>query len=488
VSLTYRLINWLHIVALACADAAMVYVAFRAALKLQQLRDSRTPPEWGLPAAAFSLQVATVAASLLVVFLFFKLYIRRRGVARIDLLFTLGQAILISFGVALAVSSLLGYDISRATLIWPTADQPRQVQLDLWRSTIVYWALLALGFIWLSRVSLDSLMREFRRRGFDTARVLIAGAGEAGQLVLDKIQHAPELGYRVVGFVDHNHLDNAGGRVPVLGHPEDIPRLVDEHRVSEIIVAASELSQRERLHLVSRLAGRQVNIKIVPDIFEIMASEVTTSDLSGLPMMRVRDVALRGWNLRLKRGLDLVVSVLALIFLSPLLLFIALLVKLTGRSGPVFFVQERVGLDGRPFYLVKFRSMRPDAEAATGPVWASPDDDRKTRLGAWLRRWSVDELPQLVNVLAGEMSLVGPRPERPHFVNIFKDTIPRYADRHNEKAGVTGYAQVNGLRGQTSIEERTKYDVYYVENWSLAFDVKILLKTIGTVFRDKHAY
>ena len=487
-NLTYRLINWLHILVLACTDAAMVYAAFRLALRIQRLRDNRTATDWGLPASAFYLQIATVAISVVIVFVFFKLYILRRGLARIDLLFTLGQAVLIGFGLALAASSLLGYELSHSTLLYTGGEQPRVVDLELWRSTIVYWALFALGLIWLARTLIDAIIRSFRKRGFDTARVLIVGAGEAGQIVLEKIQHAPELGYRVVGFVDNAlYLDRVAG-FPLLGPVADVPRLVEEHRVSEIIVAAPELSQRERLDLVSSVAGRQVNIKIVPDIFEIMASEVTTSDLSGLPMMRVRDVALRGWNLRLKRALDIVVSVATLISLAPLLVLIALLVKLTSREGPVFYVQDRVGLDGRPFQLVKFRSMRPDAESGTGPIWASPDDDRRTGIGTLLRRWSLDELPQLVNVLAGEMSLVGPRPERPHFVEQFSRQIPRYADRHNEKAGVTGYAQVNGLRGQTSIEERTKYDVYYVENWSLAFDIKILLKTIGTVFRDQNAY
>jgi exopolysaccharide biosynthesis polyprenyl glycosylphosphotransferase len=342
--------------------------------------------------------------------------------------------------------------------------------------------------IWIGRLSLDGLLRYFRRRGYDITRVLIVGAGETGQIVLEKIQHAPELGYRVVGFVDNNHYQETVSGVPVLGRPEEIRRLVDQHGVGEVVVASSEFSQRERLALVSSLAGRNVNVKIVPDIFEIMASEVTTSDLSGLPMMRVRDVALRGWNLTLKRTLDVVVSAVVLVAIAPFLLLLALLVKLTSRDGPVFYAQERVGLDGKPFYLVKFRSMQPDAERRTGPVWARPNDERRTKLGVWLRRWSLDELPQLVNVLVGEMSLVGPRPERPHFVRQFSAQIPRYADRHNEKAGVTGYAQVNGLRGQTSIEERTKYDVYYVENWSLAFDLKILLKTIGAIFRDRNAY
>jgi exopolysaccharide biosynthesis polyprenyl glycosylphosphotransferase len=484
----HRLINWLYAMALAAADAAMVNLAFRLAAKLQRVRDIRTPPEGNVPASAFGPQILTVAAAVVIVFVFFKLYIRRRGLARIDLLFTLGQAVLVAFGAALAASSLLGLEPSRATFNLPGADQPRWIVADLWRSTIVYWAFFTIVLIWIERMAMDSMLRILRRRGLDTSRVLIVGAGESGQIVLDKIVHAPELGYRVVGFVDDTSRADAVGGVPVLGRVSDVPRLVEVYRLSEIIIAAPELTQRDLLELVTSVARRAVNIKVFPDIFQIMSSEVTTSDLTGLPMMQVRDLALRGWNLRLKRALDVVVSSAVLVFISPLLILLALLIKVTSRDGPVFYVQERVGLDGKPFQLIKFRSMRPDAEDGTGPVWASRDDPRRTRFGALIRRWSLDELPQLVNVLAGEMSLVGPRPERPHFVDQFSRRIPRYAERHNEKAGVTGWAQVNGLRGQTSIEERTKYDVFYVENWSLAFDIKILLKTIGAVFRDKHAY
>jgi exopolysaccharide biosynthesis polyprenyl glycosylphosphotransferase len=488
VTLTLRLINWLYAMALAGADTAMVYLAFRLAAKLQRLRDTRTPPEGNVPAGAFEPQIFTVAAAVIVTFVFFKLYIRRRGLARIDLLFTLGQAILVAFGAALAASSLLGVEPSRAIFNVPGAQQPRWVTAELWRSTIVYWAVFAIGLIWLERMAMDSLLRILRSRGLDASRVLIVGAGEPGQIVLEKIAHAPELGYRVVGFVDDSSTAEAVGGVPILGRVGDVPRLLEAYRLSEIIIAAPELTQRQLLELVTSVARRQVNIKVFPDVFQIMSSEVTTSDLTGLPMMQVRDVALRGWNLRLKRALDLLISSTVLIFISPLLLLLALLIKVTSRDGPVFYVQERVGLDGKPFQLIKFRSMRPDAEDGTGPVWASRDDPRRTRLGALIRRWSLDELPQFVNVLAGEMSLVGPRPERPHFVDQFSRRIPRYAERHNEKAGVTGWAQVNGLRGRTSIEERTKYDVFYVENWSLAFDIKILLKTIGAVFRDRNAY
>jgi exopolysaccharide biosynthesis polyprenyl glycosylphosphotransferase len=218
-----------------------------------------------------------------------------------------------------------------------------------------------------------------------------------------------------------------------------------------------------------------------------MASEVSIDELCGLPLLTIRDVALRGWKLTLKRAVDVVFSSVALVVLSPFLLLIALLIKLDS-PGPVFYCQQRMGLDARPFYMLKFRSMQADAEVSTGPVWAKPDDPRRTRLGAFIRRFSIDEFPQMINVLWGEMSLVGPRPERPVFVEQFKQQIPRYMDRHREKAGLTGWAQVNGLRGDTSVTERTKYDLWYIENWSLGLDFKIMLRTLFRVLTDRNAY
>jgi len=258
--------------------------------------------------------------------------------------------------------------------------------------------------------------------------------------------------------------------------------------VDEVIIALPQASHEELLEMISVCESARVAVRIFPDLFQIVASEVSISDLDGLPMLTVRDVALRGWKLAVKRTLDLCVSGLGLIALSPFMLLVALLIKLESR-GPVFYTQVRVGLDGKPFHMIKFRSMRPDAEQASGPVWATADDPRKTRLGSFLRATSIDELPQLINVLVGEMSLVGPRPERPVFVEQFRQVVPRYMERHKEKAGMTGWAQVNGLRGDTSIIERTKYDLYYIENWSLLFDLKIILRTIINVFRrDRNAY
>jgi exopolysaccharide biosynthesis polyprenyl glycosylphosphotransferase len=201
----------------------------------------------------------------------------------------------------------------------------------------------------------------------------------------------------------------------------------------------------------------------------------------------MRDVALRGWRLTVKRVMDVVGSAITLVILSPLMMFLAVLIKLDSE-GPVFFTQERMGLDGKRFMMLKFRSMRTDAEEETGPVWATANDSRRTRLGTVIRRFSIDEFPQFINVLLGDMSLVGPRPERPVFVEQFKQSIPRYMDRHLEKAGITGWAQINGLRGDTSIIERTKYDLWYIENWSVALDLRIIVRTILNLFIDRNAY
>jgi exopolysaccharide biosynthesis polyprenyl glycosylphosphotransferase len=402
----------------------------------------------------------------MVVFALRRLYIPRRGFGRVDLLYQVAAAVGLGWLGALSVT----------LLVYRFLEPPRLM--------LVYWALLSIGLVWLARSILDGLLREAHRRGRDLVRVLIVGDGEAAELVQAKIEAAPELGYRVAGFIGRSDA-----RVrPILGDLGSVAPVVLQHHIGEVIIASPGVSHPKLVEIVTSCTRQGVDIKIFPDIFELMAREVETSELTGLPLMRVRDVALRGWMRFLKRALDVSISWTALVLLSPFLLLTALLVKLTSPDGPVLHVQERVGLDGRPFQMLKFRSMRPDAEADSGPVWTVPDDPRRTRLGAFIRRWSLDEFPQLINVLLGEMSLVGPRPERPEFVAQFADLVPRYPERHMEKAGLTGWAQVNGLRGQTSIVERTEYDLFYVETWSLAFDIKIILKTLAAVIRHKNAY
>ena len=318
-------------------------------------------------------------------------------------------------------------------------------------------------------------------QGVGDDRVLLVGAGKVGLMILQKIITNPKLGFQVVGIIDNSRRRSVMN-VPVIGAIADIPRIIDEYAVDEVIIGLPESSHQEIVGIISLCEREKVGIRVFPDVFQIMASEVTIGDLGGLPLLTIRDVALQGWRLTLKRGMDVLFSGIGLVVLSPFLLFVALLIKLDS-PGAVFYSQERMGLDARPFRIVKFRSMRQDAEQQ-GPGWTQEDDPRRTKLGTFLRRFNIDEFPQLINVLIGDMSLVGPRPERPVYVEQFRQRIPRYMDRHREKAGMTGWAQVNGLRGDTSIAERTKYDLWYIENWSLTLDIKIILRTIVQTIAD----
>ncbi len=342
---------------------------------------------------------------------------------------------------------------------------------------------LAIILIWLIRMVQYRVHAWLHHLGVAPERVLIVGTGEMARAIQQRIARAPKLGYRVLGLVGEHSVEAS-----VVGSVADIGGLVRSTGASEIIIAEPALTHRDILDIVSKCDKEHVNIKVFPDVFQIMTSEAAIGDLDGLPMISIRDTALRGWSLRIKRTMDMVLSAAALIVLSPMMLATAILIKITSPGGPTFYLQERVGLDGKPFQVIKFRSMRPDAEAHTGPVWAGKGDPRTTRLGSFLRRWSIDETPQFINVLLGEMSMVGPRPERPVFVEEFSLRVPRYLERHKEKAGLTGWAQVHGLRGQVSIEERTAYDLWYVEHWTVWLDVKIILLTILAIMKGENAY
>jgi Undecaprenyl-phosphate glucose phosphotransferase len=294
------------------------------------------------------------------------------------------------------------------------------------------------------------------------------------------------MGYRVQGYLsDTVPLGEVVDGAPVLGRTTDLGRVIQATRADEVIIAISGRSSNEIFDIVALAEDTLVDIKLYPDAFQLITNnEVSVGDVSGLPLLSVKNVALDNpLNRALKRGLDVAFSALVLTLCSPILLLIAVLIRIDSR-GPVFFAQERVGLDGEPFPTIKFRTMRVDA-AELGN-WTTKDDPRVTRLGAFLRRYSLDELPQFMNVLRGEMSVVGPRPEQPVWVERFSQSIPRYMRRHKQKAGITGWAQVNGLRGDTSIEERTRYDLYYIENWSLLFDLRIMIKTAVAVFRGEN--
>ncbi|HOQ97525.1 MAG TPA: undecaprenyl-phosphate glucose phosphotransferase [Anaerolineae bacterium] len=451
----------------AVVDAAMVLLAFIAAYELRKVTNYPPAPNMAPQLSGYSSMMVIQVISMLCTFVFYRLYHQPRGVSRIDQFYTILAAVSIGTMVATAFTSLL------------------YKELDYPRLMVFYFAAFAVITITIGRLFTGAWQAWARARHPD--RVLVVGAGDVGRMIAERIRQTPRLGYEVVGFADDTPGRRSAAGLPVLGPKAALKQLIRSEKVDEVVIALPEASHEEMLNLIYECEHERVLVRVFPDVFQIIASELSISDLNGLPMLTVRDVALRGWRLALKRGMDVVGSTIMLIVLSPLFMFIALLIKMDS-PGPVFYSQVRMGLDARPFPVLKFRSMRVGAEDQTGAVWATRDDPRKTRLGNLLRRSSIDELPQLINVLLGDMSLVGPRPERPVFVEQFRQVVPGYMDRHRAKAGLTGWAQVNGLRGDTSIVERTKYDLYYVENWSLLLDIKILIRTLFAVLHDRNAY
>jgi len=354
------------------------------------------------------------------------------------------------------------------------------------RLVIVYFWVLSIVSVSLSRAAFREALRLARRRGYNLRHALIVGSGELAESVIERLRLRPDVGIHVLGVVG----DDKGGLGPQtkwLGSYADVRRVLDSQDVDQVILAIPHEDAARLPMLVNAIGDDPVTIHVVPDIIRFASLRGGIEDFEGVPFIHLRESPLHGWNRVLKRGFDLVAGTLVLIAAAPFMAAIALAVRL-GSRGPVLYRQGRMGLDGQRFSMLKFRTMPVDAEARTGPVWAKPDDPRRTALGAFLRRSSLDELPQLFNVLRGEMSLVGPRPERPVFVEEFRRKIPGYMLRHKVKAGITGWAQVNGWRGNTSLERRIEYDLYYIERWSLGFDLKILWLTFLRIFRGENAY
>jgi exopolysaccharide biosynthesis polyprenyl glycosylphosphotransferase len=307
--------------------------------------------------------------------------------------------------------------------------------------------------------------------------------------VAENIRRRPDLGYELVGIFSEKPVKvKTWEGLCVLGDLKKLGPILAREQIDELILALPSEAHPQLEKLLLEAESSQTEFKIVSDLFGILTRPVKNDEINGIPLYVLKESLLsRPWARVLKRALDLLGTIPLLVLASPVMLLAALAVKLTS-PGPVLFRQERVGRDNRTFTIYKFRTMRVDAEKHTGPVWATKDDPRRTPIGAFLRKTSIDELPQFFNVLLGNMSLVGPRPERPHFVDQFQKTIPRYLERHRVKAGLTGWAQMHGLRGNTPVEERVQYDLWYVENWSLWLDVKIILRTALDVFHHTDAY
>lgn len=339
-----------------------------------------------------------------------------------------------------------------------------------------------------TRTLARKLIAEARRRGLNARYALVVGAGDLGRTVVERLERRPEYGIHVLGLLarDAAEVGSRFGGKEVLGTYEDLERVVEQEHIDQVYLALP-LDQHDRVPQLMEVLGKSTaDVKVVPDFYQFMTLNGGVEEVDGMPIISLLHGPVHGWDAVAKRAFDLVFGSLILLLASPVMISVALAVKLTSK-GPVLYSQERMGLDGRTFRILKFRSMRVDAESS-GARWATAGDNRTTPIGAFLRKYSLDELPQFLNVLRGDMSLVGPRPERPVFIEDFKHQIPRYNLRHKVKAGITGLAQVEGWRGSTSLEKRIERDIYYIEHWSVWLDFKILVRTALGGFLSKNAY
>jgi Undecaprenyl-phosphate glucose phosphotransferase len=422
-------------------------------------------------------------ATHLLIFYFQGFYRTRLQRAKIDdfLAVCLNAILVIAIDFFGIMSYLYGYSQGPRPLF--------RVTFKLSHGFLAVYFVVVIFMITFFRNQIFFYMKRRYAKGLNLQNVLVIGAGEMGKAVAQKILVYKDLGFRLKGFLDDERpigeMIEIDGGVEVLGRIGDLGPVLDKGEINEVFVAL-DLNNYAKIQETIKVAHRYViNIRLIPDLFQLLTLKANIQDLDGFPVISIDDVTLRGGKSLLKRAIDIVISSLGLLVLSPLLLVIAAVVKLTS-PGPVFFRQERMGLDGRRFNMIKFRTMIRSAEDESGPVMSRPDDPRMTKAGRLLRKFSLDELPQLVNVLKGEMSLIGPRPERPEFVREFTGKIPNYMLRHKVKCGITGWAQVHGLRQETPISKRIEYDFYYIQNWSLGLELKIIWMTLRKGFFDRN--
>ncbi|HET6568132.1 MAG TPA: undecaprenyl-phosphate glucose phosphotransferase [Rhodothermales bacterium] len=448
------------------ADLALVALGWALAYYIRF--DLLTPPEWVPPVRYLQLLpwVLFLSAS---VFYASGLYAASRAQRLPLLVFAVARAV--AFGLLLVTASLAFYRT-----------------FSFSRLHMILFGVITPVFMIVLRVALYATLRRARQRGRNVRRVLIVGAGKAGRRLARSFREYPWIDFEVVGFLD----DHKPLSAEILGRTEEVTMLIDQFetqgRPVDYVYVALPLRAADKIErIVDELSVRLAHVYLVPDLFQFDILNSRITDVNGLPVIHIIDEAPLETRRLVKRLLDVAFASAFLVATSPLMLLIAAGIKLSSR-GPVFYRQERMSLNGHRFQMLKFRSMPVDAEETTGPVWATPAQDRATPLGSFLRRTSLDELPQFVNVLQGDMSVVGPRPERPVFVEEFRSRVPRYMLRHKVRAGITGWAQVNGWRGNTSIDKRIECDLYYIQNWSLGLDFKIMWLTLWKGFVHEHAY
>jgi Undecaprenyl-phosphate glucose phosphotransferase len=452
------------------SDLVATFLALAAAYGLRFGLEI-VPVKAGIPDAWTYLRLFPILGVIWpVVYSFYGLYQVRRHRSRLEE----GIAVLVATGLATLLLTSLG-------VVFQGFSWSRLVLLLFFVGDVL--------LVFAGRTAIRRYYEEAWRHGIGVRQALVVGAGRLGRALVDKLAEHPEAGLAVVGFADDDPakavVEYRG--VPVLGATREVGAIVDARGIDTVFLALPLDAHRTMLAVLQDVGRTVADVRVVPDLLQHITFRAGVTDLDGLPVVHLTSVPLTGWAGLVKRSLDLAISAGSLVVLSPLLGAIAAAIRLEDR-GPVFYRQVRMGLDGRPFEIVKFRSMRVGAEDDSGPMWAVREDPRATRVGRILRRTSLDELPQLWNVVRGEMSLVGPRPERPEFVRAFKDEFPQYMLRHRVRSGITGWAQVNGWRGNTSLTKRIEYDLYYIENWSLSLDIKILWLTAKHGLKHRNAY
>ena len=360
---------------------------------------------------------------------------------------------------------------------------------DFSRLTVYIFCVINIFAEWGVRLFIFSMLRKMRKRGLNQKQMILVGYSRAAEEYIDRIQQNPQWGYVVRGILDDNvPAGTAYNGIKVIGRIANLSVILPANRLDEIAITLG-LSEYYRLEEIVGMCEKSgVHTKFIPDYNKIIPTKPYTEDILGLPVINIRYVPLSNtFNAMVKRLMDVVGAIMAIIVSSPVMLLMCILIKLTS-PGPLIYRQERVGLHNRPFKMYKFRSMTVQKASEEVSKWTTKNDVRVTPVGRFIRKTSIDELPQLFNVLKGDMSLIGPRPERPFFVDKFKEEIPRYMIKHQVRPGMTGWAQVNGLRGDTSIRKRIELDLFYIENWSVSFDIRILFLTVFKGFVNKNAY
>ncbi|RJP31976.1 MAG: sugar transferase [Candidatus Omnitrophota bacterium] len=406
----------------------------------------------------------------------FRLYDFSRGMTSFDLVYYTGCAMLIAHGIEIFVILYTETYIETSELLSKVLVQPTEASFEISR----YILFLNFLFSWSGAAAWRVLyLRRRRRWAYDRTRILIVGAGELGESVQREIQQYSRLGHEVVGLIDDD-IESRSNGAPIIGRMSDLPDLVQKKQIQEIIVTSRQANRQELLHIISTCQATGCKVRLLPELYEVIIGHVEIGQVAGIPLITLDSEKNNEWGAFFKRIFDVIASAVSLILLLPLFILIAIAIKLTSE-GPIFYRQKRVGKDSAPFTLFKFRTMFTNAETESGPVLSWDNDPRVTSIGRFLRKWHLDETPQFYNVLKGEMSLVGPRPERPHFAEQHKNEIPAYLMRETVRPGMTGLAQIHGFYN-SPVEHKLRYDLAYINNISFLLDLKILFLTLRVTF------